>query len=80
MFILNTQVELLSLNGVRKYDEELFTILFDVTNKIKIGKICIRFGSLLSNEDVKNICAKIYRKIRSLKTQNMISSEVSYFI
>ena len=62
---------------VHEYDEELFTNLFDVTNKIKIRKICIEFHRLLSNEDKKNICAKIYKKIRSLETQNIISNEVS---
>ena len=62
--------------NVKKYDEELFTNLFDVTNKIKIKKIRIEFDRSLSNEDVK----KIYRKIRSLETQNIISNEVSCFI
>ena len=65
---------------VKKYDEELFTNLFDVTNKIKIRKICIEFeDESLSNEDVKNICAKIYKKIRSLETQSIISNKVSSF-
>ena len=62
--------------NVKKYDEEFFTILFDVTNKIKIKKICIKISSSLSNEDMKNICAKI----RSLETQNIISNEVSCFV
>ena len=61
--------------NVKKYDEEFFTILFDVTNKIKIKKICILSVRSLSNEDVK----KIYKKIRSLETQNIITKEVSSF-
>ena len=67
---------------VKKYDEELFTNLFDVTNKIKIKKICIELDDeLLSNEIfVKNICRKIFKKIRSLETQFIISNEVSCFI
>ena len=65
---------------VKKYDKELFTNLYDVTNKIKIKKICIEFYSSLSYEDEKYICTKIYRKIRSLETQNIISNEVSCYI
>jgi len=67
----------LELYYVEKYDEELFTNLFDVTNKIEIGKIHIKFGyrSLIS-EDVENVFAKFYKKIRSLKTQNVVSNEV----
>ena len=61
---------------VKKYDEELFTNLFDVTNKIKIKKICIQFNQSLSNEDMKNI----YKKIISFETQKIISNEVSCFI
>ena len=76
MFILNKQVELLDLFHVLKYDEELFTILFNITNKIEIRKIRIQLKELLSNEDVNNICAKIEDKIRSLETQNIISNEV----
>ena len=80
LFIINKQVEMLQIWNVKKYDEELFTNLFDVTNKIEIGKIHIVFYRSLSIEDVKNICAKIYKKIRSLETQNIISNEVSCFI
>ena len=72
---------MLRLWDVKKYNEKLFTNLFDVTNKIEIRKICIELDDeLLSYEDVKNICAKIYKKIRSLETQNIISNEVSCFI
>ena len=78
--ILNKQVELLEIWNVEKYDEEFFTTLFDFTNKIKIKNICIQFNEFLSNKDVKNICAKIYNNIRSLKTQNIIFNEVSFFI
>ena len=80
LFIINKQVESLFLTNVKKYDEELFTNLFDVTNKIEIKKFRIRLYSLLSNKQKKNICAKIHKKIRSLETQNIISSEVSCFI
>ena len=79
MFIINKQVELLVFYGVEKYDEEIFTNLFDFTNRIEIRKIRIKFDSLLSNKDLKNICAKIHRKIRSLETQNIISNKVSCF-
>ena len=79
LFIINQQVELLRLYNVQKYDEELFTILFDLTNKIEIRKICIKlYYKLLSNK-VKNICAKIKDKIRSFETKNLISNEVSCF-
>ena len=77
MFILNKQVELLELYRLEKYDEKLFTVLFDVTNKINIRKIRIGLYSLLSPKDRINICAKVYKKIRNLKTQNIISNEVS---
>ena len=70
----------MNLLGLKNYDEELFTNLFDLTNKIEIRKICIWFHSSLSNEDVKNICAKIFKKIRSLETQSIISNEVSCYI
>ena len=72
---------MLELYYVEKYDEELFTNLFDVTNKIEIGKIHIKFNYWsLINEGVENVCAKFYKKIRSLKTQNIVSNEVSCFI
>ena len=69
------------LSKVRKYDEELLTILFDVTNKIEIRKIRIKlYHDWLSNEDMKNICAKIKEKIRGFETQNIIFKDVSYFV
>ena len=76
MFILNKQVEKLEIFYVKTYDEELFTSLFDVTNKIEIRKICIELGWGLYKED---ICAKIHKQIRSLETRNIISNEVSCF-
>ena len=82
IYILNKQVELFHMRIVMKYDEELFTSFFDLTNKIEIEKIRIqlKFSKWsLSNEDVKNICAKIYKKIRSLETQSIISNKVSSF-
>ena len=79
MFIINKQTELLELYGAEKYDEELFTNLFDVINKIEIRKISFKLYSFLSNEDKNNICAKIYKKIRTLETENIISNDVSLF-
>ena len=70
------QVEVLEIWTLNKYDEELFTILFDFTNKIKIRKIRIVLDSLLSNEDKKNICAKIEDKIK----RSIFSNDVSCFI
>ena len=55
--------------------------MFDLTNKIKIGKIRIQFDDkLLSNEDKKKSCAKICKKIESLEIPNLISNDVSCFI
>ena len=71
---------MLNIYNVRKYDEKLFTNLFDVTYKIEIRKICIQLYESLISEDIRNICAKIYKKIRNLETQNIISSVVSCFI
>ena len=63
---------------VNKYDDEIFTILFDVINKIEIGNICI---SLLSNKnEPNNMCRKFHNKLESLQTQNMISNDVRCFI
>ena len=65
---------------MRKYDEELFTNVFDVTNKFETKNIRVEVvNELLSNEDKKNICAKIEDKIISFETQNLISNEVSCF-
>ena len=78
------QVELLSLDDLEEYDEELFTNLFIFTNKIEIRKIRIKFYESLfrslSNEDIKNTCRKFEEKIRRLETQNIISNDVSCFI
>ena len=65
-----------NLYDAYKYDEELFTNLFDISNKIKIRKICIELNELLSNEDKKNICSKIEDKI----TRSIFSNDVSCFI
>ena len=70
----------MTLYNVKKYDEELFTILFDLTNKIEIGKIFIHLYDELLSYEVKNFCGKIYEKIRSLETQNIISNYVSCLI
>ena len=77
---MNKQVEVLKLYNVRKYDEELFTNLFGLRNKIEIRIIFIEFHQSLSNEDVKNFFTKLYKKIRSLQTQNIVSNEVSCFL
>ena len=80
MFILNKQVESLYVIHVEKYDEELFITLFDIANKTEIGEICIILNGLLSIEDKKNICARLYKTITNLETQISISNEVSCFI
>ena len=59
---------------LKNYDEEYFTILFDVTNKIEIRKIHIDFRGLLNNNDAKNLFVKIV----NFETQNTISNEVSF--
>ena len=68
--------------GVEKYDDEIFTVLFDVINKIQVGKISILLNySLRSNKiETKNFCRKLHNKLESLQTQNMISNDVSSFI
>ena len=78
MFILNKQVESLYVHNVDKYDEELFTILFDVINKIEIRKICIDFIDLFLFDDEDRI--NVIAKTQSLKTQNIISNKVSCLI
>ena len=77
--MFNKQVKLLDLL-IKKYDDKFLTSFFDVTNKIEIAKISIHTTYKLSNDDKRNVCEKIYEKIRNLETQNMISNEVSYFI
>ena len=74
----------MKLIDVDKYDEELFTNLFDLTNKIKIRKICIElynwlhshFKLAFSDEDVKSICTKIEDKIK----RSIFPNDVSCFI
>ena len=73
------QGEFLELRNIKQYYNQLFTTYFYFTNKIEIRKIRIKLHWLLSNEDVKNICSKICKKIRSLETQNIISNDVSLF-
>ena len=67
---------------VKKYDDEMFTVLFDVINKIQVGEIRIWLdSSLLSNKiETKNLCRKFHNKLESFQTQNMISNDVSSFI
>ena len=76
--MINKQVEFFCLCRLRKYDEELFTRLFGVTNKIKI--YCIKLNLLLTREEMNKICAKLYKKFRSLETQHIFSNYVSCFI
>ena len=78
MFILNKQVKELQLINVEKYDKELFINLFNLTNKIKMKKICIQLSDKLLS--LVLTYPNIHKKIRSLKTQNIISNEVSCFI
>ena len=78
LIIINKQVESLRIFNVKKYDEDLFTHLFDVINKIQVGDICIELLSGLSNTDeIKNFCIKMVNKLKSLQTQNMLSNKVS---
>merc|ERR1719376_882340 len=71
------KVKELIIFNVEKYDEELFTTLFDTTNKIYLEKIIIDLNEeLLSNKEMKNICAKIDSKIKTFKTENMISNNI----
>ena len=55
------------------YDEEIFKILFEITNRIEIRRI--HFKLFLSEEDLKSLFAQI----RSLDAENMISDKVSLF-
>jgi len=74
----NIKVNDLNIWFVKEYDEELFTTLFDTTNKIDLEKIVIELQSkLLSNKEMKNICSKIESKIKTFKTENMISNNIS---
>ena len=68
--------------NVKKYDEEVFTTLFDVVNKIDVKKISIGLTRRLcrSQNEMKNIRELICSKISALKTENMISNNVSLFI
>ena len=76
-FFLNIQVEFLKVYNVRKYDEELFTNVFDVTNKFETKNIRVEVvNELLSNEDKKIICTKIEDKI----TRSLFSNDVCCYI
>ena len=57
------------------YDEEIFKILFEITNRIEIRKIRLLI-TYFGNEELKSLLAQI----RSLDAENMISDEVSWFI
>ena len=67
---------------VEKYDDEKFTVLFDVIIRIQVGEISILLDdSLLFNKiETNNFCTKFHTKLESLQTQNMISNDVSCFI
>ena len=68
----------MNISYVLEYDEELFTTLFDTTNKIYLERIFIKLQyKLHSNKEMKNICSKIESKIKTFKTENMISNNVS---
>ena len=70
------------MSYVEKFEDEIFTILFDVINRIQVGEILIYLDeSLRSNKiETKNLCRKFHNKLESLQTQNMISNDVSCFI
>jgi len=72
----NIKVNDLNIWFVKEYDEELFTTLFDTTNKIDLEKIVIDLDDKLLSNKVKNICAKIESKIKTFKTENMISNNI----
>ena len=61
---------------IEKYDEKLFTTLFEITNKIHIEKIFIDLDDPLK-EDLSNIYSKVKEKIESFQTTKIISKEVS---
>ena len=61
---------------IEKYDEKLFTTLFEITNKIHIEKFFIDLDDPLK-EDLSNIYSKVKEKIESFQTTKIISKEVS---
>jgi len=70
------KVKDLRISLVMKNDEEFFPTLFDTTNKIDLERIFIVLQSKLLSNKVKNICAKIESKIKTFKTENMISNNI----
>jgi len=73
----NIKVNDLNIWFVKEYDEELFTTLFDTTNKIDLENFFILLDKQLLSNKVKNICSKIDSKIKTFKTENMISNNIS---
>ena len=70
----------MKIRGVRKYDKKLFKIIFDLTSKIKIDKIRIELHSSLSNKNMKSLGKKLRKEIISLKTRDINSETVSFFV
>ena len=70
----------MKIRGVRKYDKKLFKILFDLTSKINIDKIRIELHSSLSNKNMKSLGKKLRKEIISLKTRDINSETVSFFV
>ena len=69
----------MEISLVRKYDEELFTILFDFTNKIEIRNICIKFDYQSDNHSVKENKKNIFTIIEDKITRSIFSKDVSFF-
>ena len=80
--LIKKQIENLKMELVRRYDKQLFTTLFNVTNRIHVEKIsvCLHFSRDDNIIFKKSICKAFHEQIRCLETNNMISNNVSYFI
>ena len=63
---------------VYKYDEEMFTTILDVINKIEIEEIHID-TLYCYNEKIKNFCIKVQNKLENVQTQNMFCNKVSFY-
>ena len=69
----------MKIHNVDKYDENLFTSFFEITNKMDIEQLAIVLSNHLK-EDLSYICSKIKEKIESFQTTSIVSNEVSLFI
>jgi len=71
----NIKIELLKIHNVDKYDENLFTSFFEITNKMDIEQLAIVLSNHLK-EDLSYICSKIKEKIESFQTTSIVSNEI----